>query len=234
MMKRFFIASLVFLRTHVVDLVIVAIIVGAICAIIALQGCGRSTPAIVPTTKIEVAPDTKKETTEAEQAHDDVAELKGKLKAAQERADLADAREREARLAGIRTMITWLTAICVVVGILSVGAFVFWRMKSLILLTGACGAMVVAAQSTNILLDHPYIAGACLLLVVLLALLVVWLKERKNMRGLVSAVSFGHDMSNCDEDDKAEALKEIHEYEQKKLGVHDLISKALVKVRKAG
>lgn len=225
------------LREWLIDLVIVAVIVAIIVTMMfVLTGCsGRKAIAAVvePARKTEVAPATPEANEKVEDAETRVNKLRGDLKTALADLDTAREEKREAKLAGIRALITWVTAICVLVGIVSVGAFIYWRMKSLLLVTAACGGMVIAGQASNILLDHPYIAGGGLLGIVGLVLLAFWLKERKNLKGLVQSVRFGHDMTNCDSDESAEVLKEIHKHEQEKLGVHRLICQALDQVKKS-
>lgn len=128
------------------------------------------------------------ERSRVESADAEVARLTGELRTAKDLADVARTNEREARLAGVRTLVTWLTAICVLVGILSVGASLFLRMPTMLLLTAACGAMVIAAQASNLLLDHPVAAGIGLAAIVGGVVAALWLKQHHTERGLIGAI----------------------------------------------
>ncbi len=74
------------------------------------------------------------------------------------------------------------------VGILSVGAFIFLRMKSLLVLTAACAAMIATAQATTVLLNHPIAAGCAVLALVVGVVGVVFWKQRNTECGLLASV----------------------------------------------
>jgi hypothetical protein len=179
-----------FLRKWRWNLTVIALVVAMMP--IPLTGCFWNRPkppiAIAPREPVEVAPTTTTEHGKVEDAQAEVDRLRGELKEAESKVEHAKESEREARLAGVRMLVTWATAIFALVGILSIGAFVFVQMKSLLLLAGACAAMIAAAQATNLLLDHPLIAGTSVGVVVLAAVGIILWKQRHTESGLKASV----------------------------------------------
>ncbi len=143
---------------------------------------------VTPPPVTQIAPPATAEHRRVESLEAEADRLRGELDSAEARIKTARAAEREARLSGVRMLVTWLTAICTLVGILSVGAFVFLRVKTLLVVTAACAAMVVAAQASNVLLDHPLIASAGLSLIVAGVVAAIWWKQIHTQRGLAAAV----------------------------------------------
>ncbi len=213
--------------------IIVTAILGGLFALW-LTSCTPSIvapPIIKPPAAATIAPVTTVEHARVESAESEVNRLKGELETAEAKVKTARAAEIEARLAGVRMLITWLTAICVLVGILSVGAFVFLRITSLLVLTAACGAMVAAAQLSSRLLDHPAVAGVSVLVIVAGVVGVIFWKQRHTERGLVAAVSFGEAMTSAETDADAAAVKAKHALSQSLAGVRGLIDHTIQQIK---
>ncbi len=178
---------------------------------------------VKPPTAETLAPSTTGERTRVESAESEVSRLKGELKSAEDKVETARAHESEARLAGVRTLVTWLTAICVLVGILSVGAFVFLRIKSLLLVTAACAAMVITAQASTVLLNHPLMTASALATIIGGVVAAIWAKQSITNRGLLAAVSFGQDAIKAITPEAIELTKIKHAALQDASGIRSLI-----------
>ncbi len=223
-----------FLKEYEVELTVI-MIVGLLIALFFLYGCGPKVilpQTVKPPSITEVLGDhSTAEHVQVESAEQKVERLEGDLQEAKTKLEHARQNESEARLAGVRTLITWLTAICVLVGILSVGAFVFLRIKSLLLVTAACGAMVVAARATSSLLDHPIITGISLAAIIGSVVAAIWWKQSHTALGLTAAVQFGEDAIKAITPEAVELTKIKHAALQEASGVKSIIDDVLAKVR---
>jgi hypothetical protein len=198
---------------NVVVFVLVALLVGVLCAW--LTSC--STPRLPPLPAITApattsATDPSAEHAKVESAEEKVDRLTGDLEKAKSELDHAREAEREARLASVRMLVLWATGLFTLVGILSVGLAIWLHMKSLFMLSAACAGMIAAAQATNVLLDHPYLAGGIIGAIVLGALgLVLW-KQRITESGLRASVMVTEALkpaANDESDDERKRRREM-------------------------
>ncbi len=166
------------------------VVIAGVC--ILLGGCGGGGSAIThPVERVPLNSIVREPTngTAIEKADDEVNRLKGELREAEAKADTERRHANEARVNGLKTLLTWLTAALILVAVISaVAAFWLGMLKTLGTLSAACLGGVIVAQTTSILLNHLMLA-ACILggLALLAALFVLW-KHRQTWAGLLAAV----------------------------------------------
>jgi len=215
---------------------------------ILLGGCGGGGPAVKtppvekPPTEIATQPTTaEKRETKAAQA--DVDRLKGELAAAESKLLASQKAEREARLNGVRMLLTWLTAVLALAAVVAVVAAVWMRITSLYYLAGACLAGVVTAQSFAFVLDHIVVASCIVLGIGLVAVgLVLWKHRsvektlKKTEKAVVGAIQVAEYLKPFPADE-TEAEAEERKREQEKIlkdagpGVLDIIKSNLAKLQ---
>ncbi len=127
--------------------------------------------------------------TAIEKADWKVSQLEGQLAAARSEADLERQHANEARINGLKTLITWLSAALLLIAVVAaVAAFWLGMLKTLGTLSLACIGGIVVAQTTSILLNHLVIAACVVGGVALVAAALILWKHRQTWLGLLASV----------------------------------------------